>query len=112
VARTQDLDINIKVDLQSDRGLLERIDRRTERMAHSMATITEAVTALAEKMGGLEEDVQRVLQALENEQLSPEAQQAVDALSARFDNLNQELDAAVPPPPGEGPTGPATDAQL
>lgn len=66
-----------------------------------MASVSEAVQVLAEAMTGIEQDVDRVLEVLENEELSPEAQQAVDALKARMDTVNARMDEAVPPAPVE-----------
>lgn len=64
-----------------------------------MATINEVLVALADKVTGIESDVRRVLDALASEQLSPEAQAEVDALQARLDQVDADMDAAVPEVP-------------
>jgi hypothetical protein len=87
----------ITVNVHSGDPLLALINKRTKRMEQAMTTITEAIAEFGDKLSGLEEDVQRVIAALENQELNPEAQAAVDSLKARFDTLNADLDEAVPP---------------
>jgi hypothetical protein len=62
-----------------------------------MATVNDALQTIADGVAGLEQDVQRVLDALANAELTGEQQAAVDALRTRFETLNAQLDAAVPP---------------
>lgn len=80
-------------------NLVDRIDARTERMERTMATLNEALTGIAGAVTGLEEDVDRLIAAVANEDLSPEAQAAVDAIQSRLASLNALSDTAVPPPP-------------
>ncbi len=102
----------LALELRRAMRLLERIAMKVDAIsAHDhvedqqMATVVEALQAVADAVSGLESDVQRVLDALANENISPEAQQVVDQLKARVDAMNAALDSAVPPAtPGE-PTG-------
>lgn len=89
---------------------INNIDHRTtlilaviQELGVKMATLEENLTALGTAVSGIEEDVNRVLEALANEELSPETQSAVDQLKSRIDALNASMDAAVPPAPPENP---------
>jgi archaellum component FlaC len=77
---------------------LNRIDQCTTRMEAMMATLNDALTGIANAVSGLEEDVNRLVAVVQNEELSPEAQAAVDAIQQRMASLNALADAAVPPP--------------
>lgn len=78
---------------------IRRIDIRTAKMEEAMATLNDALTGIAGALGGLEEDVNRLIAAVANENLSTEAQAAVDAIQARMAALNSLADTAVPPAP-------------
>ncbi len=83
---------------------IDRMEQTIERQGVRMATIGENVTALGTALDGLEEDVDRLLTALESRDLNTEEQAAVDALKARLGQLNTNMDAAVRP---AGPTDPS-----
>jgi uncharacterized protein YoxC len=80
------------------------IDERTQgildqqqEIGEQVATLAENLTALGDAVTGLEDDVNRVIAALEDEELSPETQAAVDALKTRLATVNTQMDTAVPP---------------
>ena len=70
-------------------------------MEGGMATLRESLTSLGDLLTGLETDVQRVLDAVGNPDvtLNAEAQAAVDALAARMGTLDSAMDTAVPETP-------------
>ena len=75
---------------------LDAIHEATSSLGVQMATVTEALSQLADAMTGLESDVARVLAALATETLSPAAHELVDALQERYDALNTALDTGRP----------------
>jgi chromosome segregation ATPase len=76
----------------------EKLDLVLANQEESMATVNEALANIAEGIAGLEEDVARVLEAFQNAgNLTPEQEAAVQALRARADDLNAQMDQAVPP---------------
>jgi hypothetical protein len=90
VLATQLLEFGVKA--------LARIEAGVIRLENDVATIQELLTALGGAVAGVESDVQRLLTALADENVSPETQQAADALKTRLDALNSAMDQAVPPP--------------
>jgi hypothetical protein len=100
------------VDLATAKLLLNVELRVTEthsdmkELVQDMATVREVLTQLTADVAGIKEDVGRVLQrsqdvldqiATGNVDLSPELQAEVDTVRGDLANLNQQMDAAVPP---------------
>ena len=97
-------DSYLAVDLRDGLAAVRRIEDKInqilsgqQQLEERMATVSEALTAIANGMSGLEEDVQRLIDVATNENLSPEMQAAVDQIVARQTAMSDMMDSAVPP---------------
>lgn len=88
--------------------ILSRLSYRTHVLEVLMATATEQLTALSTKVDDLISDVRAALATIDGDELSPEAQAALDALTAKVDAFDAEVGDAdgsdTPAQPAE-PTG-------
>ncbi len=86
--------INITVSLYAVYKLF-RLDRK-------MATAREALEGINEALNGLESDVNRLLDAVQNAgQLDAETAALADQVRARLSTVNDRMDAEVPETPVE-----------
>lgn len=72
--------------------------RYLRRSAINQEEIMQAIDDLVAKVDEVKTDVQRLLDALETERLSPETMAKVTALQSTLDGLDEAMDAAVPEP--------------
>jgi hypothetical protein len=77
---------------------VEDLAIRITGLAHSthylgvrMATATNQITALSAKFDDFASDVRAALAVINDDQLSPQAQEALDGLSAKLDALDTEV---------------------
>ena len=82
---------------RSDRKALKAIRRSLMRVEIFMATQVEVLTQVKSGLSGLQEDVTRFIEALQKDELRPEAQAMADGLIASFAALNEQMDSVVPP---------------
>lgn len=99
-------ELHRKVDvlLRGHNGLVEILRHQGRRMA----TILDVLAADEAKLVKLQTGIEALLAALAagGNTLTPEAQQAADALSAHFDAVQSEVDTALPSQ-GGGPVSPS-----
>jgi hypothetical protein len=80
---------------------------RIHHLEEFMATATEQLTALSSKVDDLISDVRAALAVINDDQLSPQAQEALDGLSAKVAAFDTEVgdadgsDTPVEPTPDE-----------
>lgn len=72
-------------------ALLPRIAHRIHHLEELMATATEQLTALSGRFDDFASDVRAALAVINDDQLSPQAQEALDGLSAKLASLDTEV---------------------
>ena len=93
-------------------GRLGRISHRIHRLEEQMATATEQITALSNRFDDFAADVRAALAVINEDRLSPRAQEALDGLSAKLASLDTEVGdvdgsdepVVTEPDPGDGET--------
>jgi ABC-type transporter Mla subunit MlaD len=71
--------------------LLSRLIHRISTLEELMANATEQLTALSSKVDDLISDVRAALDTINDDQLSPQAQEALDGLSAKVAAFDTEV---------------------
>jgi hypothetical protein len=82
--------------------ILHRLSHRIHHLEEAMATATEQLTALSTKVDDLISDVRAALAVINDDELSPDAQSALDGLSdkiAAFDTEVGDADGSDTPAP-------------
>jgi hypothetical protein len=90
-------------------GALRRIEHKFDRLEKLMAKATEQLTTLTGKVDDLIADVRAALDTINQDQLSPEAQAALDGLVAKVEAFDAEVgdrDGSDVPATPEDPTQP------
>jgi hypothetical protein len=77
---------------------LHRIANRIHHLEELVATATEQLTALSTKVDSLITDVRAALAVINDDQLSSQAQEALDGLSAKIAAFDTEVEGDAPTP--------------
>ncbi len=78
-------------DIRDYLGAHRRIEERIKLLEEHMATATEQLNALSTKVDDLIADVRAALAVINNDELTPEAQNALDQLSAKIEAFDSEV---------------------
>lgn len=70
---------------------LHRVHHRIHHLEELMATATEQLTALSGRFDDFASDVRAALAVINDDQLSPQAQEALDGLTAKLNALDTEV---------------------
>lgn len=96
------------LDVDETTRRLHHLIRHVHHLEELMATATEQLTELSTKVDDLISDVRAALAVINDDQLSPQAQEALDGLSAKIAAFDTEVgdadgsDTPAEPEPTEG----------